>query len=112
MASQPPGANAAPGPPPPDPAPPPLRSVHTSNFPAILDRLGISLVVSTYQTGHLVILRFDNGVLNTHFRSFKKPMGMAYEAGRLAIGTSYEILEFHNFPAVAPKLEPVGRHDA
>src|SRR5688572_7407020 len=29
--------------------PSPLRSVHTTNFPAILDQLGSSLLVTTYQ---------------------------------------------------------------
>ena len=38
---------------------PPLRSVHTTNFPEILDRLGISVLVTTYQAGKLVMLRAD-----------------------------------------------------
>lgn len=98
---------------PPDPnAPSPLRSVHTTNFPAILDQLRSSLVVSTYQAGKLVILRSDAGVINTHFRAFNKPMGLAIAAGRLAIGTALEVWEFRNVPAVAAKLEPPGKHDA
>ena len=39
-------------------------------------------------------------------------MGLAVDGDRLAIGTSHEIWEFHNLPAVAAKLEPTGRHDA
>ena len=35
------------------------------------------MLVSTYQAGKLVALRADGGVLNTHFRIFKKPMGLA-----------------------------------
>jgi|GEM_PF-6757487 hypothetical protein len=54
-----------------------LRSIHTNNFPKILEQLGISLVVSTYQAGKLIVLRPDNGVINTHFRTFNKPMGLA-----------------------------------
>ena len=94
------------------PAVEPLRSVHTSNFPQILDQLGISLLVSTYQAGKLVALRADGGVLNTHFRVFNKPMGMAVQGGRLAIGTAREIWEYHNLVAVAKKLDPPGKHDA
>jgi hypothetical protein len=37
--------------------PPPLRGVHTSNFSAILQVLGISAPVTTYQAGALVMLR-------------------------------------------------------
>jgi uncharacterized protein (TIGR03032 family) len=98
--------------PPATPEPPPLRSVHTSNFPAILQELGISLLVSTYQAGKLVMLRADGERLNTHFRSFSKPMGLAVAGDRLAIGTSVEIWEYHNAPAVARRLEPAGKHDA
>jgi hypothetical protein len=32
-------------------APAPLRAVHTTNFPALLQQLGASLLVTTYQAG-------------------------------------------------------------
>lgn len=91
---------------------PPLRSVHTSNFSAILQELGISVLVTTYQAGKLVMLRPDGERLNTHFRGFSRPMGLAVDGDRLAIGTSVEIWEYHNAPAVARHLEPSDRHDA
>ena len=91
---------------------PPLRSVHTSNFPDLLRQLGASLLVTTYQAGKLVALRADRDHVNTHFRNFSKPMGLAVAGDRLAVGTLLEIWEFHNVPAVIPKLEPSGRHDA
>jgi uncharacterized protein (TIGR03032 family) len=90
----------------------PLRSVHTDNFPAILLELGVSLLVTTYQAGKLVMLRSDGERLNTHFRCFSKPMGLAVDGDRLAIGTGLEIWEYHNAPAVACQLEPAGTHDA
>lgn len=89
-----------------------LASVHTTNFPKILDQLGISLVVSTYQAGKLVLLRSDDGVINTHFRAFKKPMGLAATREKLALGTAYQIWDLRNVPVVAGKLEPPGKHDA
>lgn len=92
--------------------PAPLRSVHTSNIPQILDHFGASVLVTTYQAGRLVILRNDGGVLNTHFRLFPKPMGLAVSPNRLAIGCETDVREFHNLPAVASKLDPPGRHDA
>lgn len=90
----------------------PLRSIHTDNFPAILQELGASVLVTTYQAGKLVMLRPEGDRLNTHFRSFSKPMGLAVEGDRLAIGTSVEIWEYHNAPAVARQLESAGTHDA
>ena len=92
--------------------PEPMRSVHTDNFPQLLQQLGVSLLVTTYQAGKLVVVRADGDTLNTHFRPFEKPMGMALSNNRLAIGTSMQLWEFHNVPAVANKLEPEGKHDA
>jgi uncharacterized protein (TIGR03032 family) len=89
-----------------------LRSVHTTSFPRLLDQLGISVLVSTYQAGKLIALRSEGGVLNTHFRNFASPMGLAGDSQRLAIGTKCHVWEFYNQPEVGRKLEPVGRHDA
>jgi uncharacterized protein (TIGR03032 family) len=85
--------------------PPPLRSVHTAGFPAILDELGASVAVTTYQAGKLVLLRSERSAINTHFRTFRRPMGLAVAGGRLAVGTAAEIWEFHDVPAVAPRLD-------
>ena len=93
-----------------DPAP--LRAVHTTNFPGLLRRLGASLLVTTYQAGKLVIVRDDGDHLNTHFRSFQAPMGLAFDGNRLAVGTSLQVWEFADLPAVTAKLDPPGRHDA
>ena len=97
--------------------PPPLRSVHTSNLPEILEALGISVLVSTYQAGRLVMLRGQGDVLNTHFRLFDKPMGLAVEPHRIAVGAGTSIWEFHNLPAVCSKIdekdtESTAKHDA
>ena len=90
----------------------PLRSVHTTGLPGLLDQLGVSVAVTTYQAGKLVVLRADGGSVQTHFRNFIRPMGFAAEGNRLAIGSASEIWEFLNVPAVCAKLEPAGRHDA
>lgn len=96
-----------------------LSSLHTPTLPDILRQLGASVLVTTYQAGKLVILREDAGVLNTHFRNLNKPMGLARDGGRLAIGCSADIWEFHDVPAVCRKLDQsddypsaTARHDA
>ena len=80
--------------------------MHTPNFPELLRRLGASLLVTTYQAGKLVMVRDEGDHLNTHFRAFQAPMGLALERDRLAIGTSVQIWEFVDVPAVTAKLEP------
>ncbi|MGB3535931.1 MAG: TIGR03032 family protein [Microcoleaceae cyanobacterium] len=89
-----------------------LRSIHTTNFPNLLNQLGISLVVSTYQAGKLIVVRPDGETINTHFRQFKKPMGVAADHEKMAIGTGSQIWDLRNVPAAANKLKPVGKHDA
>ncbi|MFO0957352.1 MAG: TIGR03032 family protein [Isosphaeraceae bacterium] len=90
----------------------PLRAVHSTSFPGLLRRLNVSLLVTTYQAGKLVIVRDDGDHLNTHFRSLAAPMGLALDGGRLAIGTTIQVWEYADVPAVADRLEPAGRHDA
>jgi len=58
-------------------APEPLRAGHTPNLPALLRERGVSLLVTTYQAGKLVVVREQDGALNTHFRTFQAPMGLA-----------------------------------
>ncbi|MDQ3739568.1 MAG: TIGR03032 family protein, partial [Actinomycetota bacterium] len=87
-------------------------SGHTPAFPERLRELGASLLISTYQTGKLVCAREREGTLNTHFRDFDKPMGIAVAPGRFALGTRSEVWDLRDVPAAAPKLEPAGVHDA
>lgn len=89
-----------------------LKSEFTASFVTLLEQGRLSIAVSTYQAGQVVFLRADQGKLNTHFCTFNRPMGMAFKGNRLVIGTNNEIFEFRNTPAVAPKVEPKGRHDA
>ncbi|MBC7794663.1 MAG: TIGR03032 family protein [Clostridia bacterium] len=94
-----------------DPGAQDFRSVHTSSFTQLLRELRGAVMVSTYQAGKLIILRDDGEKTNTHFRTFKKPMGLALRNDRLAIGTEIDVREYQNVPAVAAKLPPIGRHD-
>src|SRR4051812_28910701 len=84
--------------------PAPLRAAHTPNFPALLRQLGASLLVTTYQAGKLVIVRDEGDHLNAHFRVFPAPMGMALDGDRLAVGTTMQVWEYVNVPAVAARL--------
>jgi hypothetical protein len=57
--------------------PTPLRAAHTPNFPSLLREFGASLLVTTYQAGKLVLVRDEGDHLNTHYRGFQSPMGLA-----------------------------------
>ncbi len=89
-----------------------LASVHTNGFTELLKHFGISLAISTYQAGRLILAREEDGKTNTHFRQFNKPMGMVATADRLTLGTAAQIWDFRNVPSAAPRLQPEGKHDA
>jgi uncharacterized protein (TIGR03032 family) len=92
----------------------PLEAGHTPSFPVLLRKLGASLLVTTYQAGKLVMVRDEGDHLNTHYRAFPSPMGLALTDGgtKLAVGTTLQVWEFRDVPSVARRLEPAGRHDA
>ena len=91
----------------------PFASVSTHSFPALLRQLGISLVVSTYQSGSLILVRAEDAqTLNTRFQRFESPMGIAVGTDRIAFGTGRGVWDYRNQAALAGRLEPPGRHDA
>ena len=87
-------------------------SVHTSNFPDLLRHFNITLAVTTYQAGKLILLRPEGDKLNTHFRSFSRPMGMAVNREHFHVGCRREIYKYVNIPEVADKIESPKQHDA
>ncbi len=90
----------------------PFASASTESFAQALRQATSSLLISTYQTNRLVCARSQNGGLNTHFRVYDKPMGIAVAAGRIALGTRTEVWDLRDMPEAAVKLEPPGSHDA
>jgi uncharacterized protein (TIGR03032 family) len=92
--------------------PAPLSSVHTTNFPELLERLRCSFLVTTFQANKLILVRAQQGRLNTHFHHFNRPMGLAADLNRIFVGSQRAVHEFRNVPAVAAKLGGDSAHDA
>jgi len=89
-----------------------FRYTQTESFVALLNQLGVSLLVSTYQANKLLAVRPTPGGLSTLVRTFDRPMGMAADSRRLALGTRDRIWFLRNAPDIAPQVEPAGTHDA
>src|SRR5258707_7476523 len=83
----------------------------TESFVALLQQLGASLVVSTYQANKLLVARVAGGGLSMLVRTFDRPMGLAVDGCRLTIGTRHQIWFLRNAPDIAPRVEPAGTHD-
>jgi uncharacterized protein (TIGR03032 family) len=96
-------------------APPPPVAFHytqSDSFVALLHELGASLLVSTYQANKLLAVRASGQGLSTLVRTFDKPMGLALDGPKLALGTRKEVWFLRNAPDIAPQVEPKGIHDA
>jgi uncharacterized protein (TIGR03032 family) len=89
-----------------------LRSVQTDGLGSLFAEQGLSLVISTYQAGKLVIARHDDGVVNTHYLDAAKPMGIATAPGQLAVGALGEIMFFSDVKENCGKLKSEKKHDA
>lgn len=90
----------------------PLQVSASASFAQLLSQYRLSVLVSTYQAGKVIVLRAEGETLNLHFRNFPKAMGIAANAGRLAVGTHHGIQQLYNLPAVCDKLPQGLPHDA
>src|SRR5437016_10579427 len=104
--------SATPSDPSPAPTAVPFHYTQTDSFVALLQQLGASLLVSTYQANKLLVARAAGDGLSMLVRTFERPMGLAVDAQRLTIGTRNQIWFLRNAPDIAPRVEPTGQHDA
>lgn len=96
----------------PPPSSVPFHYTQTDSFVAVLNELGASLLVSTYQANKLLVARAQGSGLSMLVRTFERPMGLAVNAQRLTIGARNQIWFLRNAPDIAPRIEPMGTHDA
>jgi uncharacterized protein (TIGR03032 family) len=94
------------------PAPVEFRYAQTESVPALLNELRACLLVSTYQANKLLVARAAGAGLSTLVRTFDRPMGLAVDARRMAVGTRDSVWFLRNAPDIAPRVEPAGLHDA
>jgi uncharacterized protein (TIGR03032 family) len=89
-----------------------VRYEHSRSFPVILEQLGVSLLVSTYQAGKLFAVGARQGELALSFHNFEQAMGIAVSRDRIAVGTRSQVWFLRGAPDIAPRLEPASRYDA
>ncbi len=70
------------------------------------------MFISTYQANKLLVARIAGAGLSMLVRTFDRPMGLAVDGSRLTLGTRKEIWFLRNAPDIAPRIEPLGQHDA
>src|SRR5436309_12074793 len=87
-----------------------VRYEVSRDFVPILAESGISLLISTYQAGKLVVVGTDRGKLALSFHNFEQAMGLALARETLAIGTRYQVWLLDREPAMAAQLGREHQH--
>lgn len=83
--------------------PAPFSCTFTPNLPELLQGLGITLVISTYQAGKLIFVSAqDTERLIQLPRSFRHAMAVCVNRGKLAVATRDEVIVLADAPALAP----------
>ena len=97
----------------------PSRSVEYECSPSLVTILGLhrlSLLITTYQAGKLVVVgtRGDSPDLVLSYRKLARPMGMAIrpESAGFAVAADTQIWQFGNVPQFTALVDPSGTHDA
>jgi uncharacterized protein (TIGR03032 family) len=88
------------------------RYTQTATFAALLHQLRASLLASTYQANKLLVVRATGGGLSALVRIFERPMALAVDAHRIALGTRNPVWLVRNAPDIAPRVDPAGQHEA
>jgi uncharacterized protein (TIGR03032 family) len=84
---------------------------HSANLPVVLERLQLSVLLSTYQAGRVVALGSHQGQLEVSFSHFDQAMGLCRTGSGLAVGSRDAIWLLPASREIAPRIEPAGTHD-
>ena len=73
----------------------------SENLVEILNQLGSSLLISTYQAGRVVAVGVSQGSLNVTLHTFERAMGLAVAHDRVAVGSGPQIFFLQSMPEIA-----------
>tara|TARA_B100000745_G_scaffold223562_1_gene149283 strand:+ start:3506 stop:4690 length:1185 start_codon:yes stop_codon:yes gene_type:complete len=78
---------------------------YSSNIPEILARLNISLAVTSYQTGRLILVRSDGHSLDVNYKHFERPMGLTVDGDTMTMGVFTQVVSFQREDILLDKLK-------
>ena len=84
---------------------------HSVNLADVLQSLNVSVLLSTYQAGKLVLIGSQNDKPTFSFHSFDQVMGVAVGKDRIAVGSRRQIHFLNAAHEVAPTVPPAGTFD-
>ena len=82
--------------------PPPFSCTYSPNIPELLQQMNVSLAISTYQAGKVILISPKNrDELVQLPRNFAKPMGIAVKKNKMAVAELDEVVILTNAPGLA-----------
>lgn len=78
-----------------------LQVASSKGLADLLEQNKISVLISTYQAGKVMIVSGFEGKLTQIAKSFKRPMGIAIQDGQLAVACMNEVRVFKSAPKLA-----------
>lgn len=84
----------------------------TRGWTTLLERLGCTLLVSTYQAGKLVAIRGAGGQLGLSFHNFEQAMGVVAGPDEIVVGGRGVVWTLKAAPTIAAQIQSAPKHDA
>jgi uncharacterized protein (TIGR03032 family) len=79
----------------------PYQARYTPNFPELLNKLDGTLMLTTYQTGKVIMLSSDGENISQLVRDFDRPMGVAFNGDLMAMALRTNITFFKDSKELA-----------
>ena len=88
-----------------------MRYVHIQTLPDLLERLELSVLLSTYQAGRVVSMDSHRGELRLGFSYFDQAFGLCRRASGIVMGMRDAIWNLPSNREIAPHIKPEGEYD-
>jgi len=72
----------------------PFQAIHSPNMPEVLEKLGGTIILTTYQTGKVILLSASEGKISQLVRDFERPMGISFYEDLMAMALRSNITIF------------------
>jgi len=82
-----------------------IKFNYSNNLVELLKQIKCTIIMSTYQSGKIMIIGQYNNKLDIRYKDFPRPMGMYSANGKLWAGLGHGIWKFSNFAGAAANIE-------
>lgn len=81
-------------------------TLHSDTLPALLQRLDVSVALTSFQANRLMLVRSEGTTVDVLFREVPRPMGLAIEPQQMLLGSWAQVLEYRRHDALNSVIEP------